>query len=195
MTSNSDLAPALDKPWRRPGAARYALSRLRGLVMPPTKVYEPPPGAVAIDRDVAATVRDGTTLRVNVYRPAQAGPFPVLLSAHPYGKDNLPVKGPLGHRVSIQYRVLRQTGPVTFSTLTTWEAPDPAWWTERGFAVVNCDLRGAGTSDGRSAPLSDQEGEDVYDLIEWAGAQPWSTGTVGLLGVSYLLVPVIPRRS
>ncbi len=34
--------------------------------------------------------------------------------------------------------------------------------------------------------LSDQEGEDVYDLIEWAGRQSWSTGDVGLIGVSYL---------
>jgi len=32
--------------------------------------------------------------------------------------------------------------------------------------------------------LSDQEGEDVYDLIEWAAAQPWSTGAVGMMGVS-----------
>jgi uncharacterized protein len=88
--------------------------------------------------------------------------------------------------VSIQYRVLRQTSRVAFSTLTGWEAPDPVWWTEHGYAVVNCDLRGAGTSEGKSDLLSDQEGEDVYDLIEWAGSQPWSSGAVGLLGVSYL---------
>jgi uncharacterized protein len=54
--------------------------------------------------------------------------------------------------------------------------------------VVNCDLRGAGTSDGSASVLSDQEGEDVHDLIEWAAAQPWSTGAVGLLGVSYLAI-------
>ena len=34
--------------------------------------------------------------------------------------------------------------------------------------------------------MSDKEGEDVYDLIEWAGAQPWSNGNIGMLGVSYL---------
>jgi uncharacterized protein len=135
---------------------------------------------------VAVAARDGTVLRVNVYRPPGAGKFPVILSAHPYSKDNLPAKKLLGYRASVQYRVLRQTASVRFSSLTGWEAPDPAWWTERGYAVVTCDLRGAGTSEGRSALLSDQEGEDVYDLIEWAGAQPWSTGAVGLLGVSYL---------
>jgi len=133
-------------------------------------------------------VRDGTTLRVNVVVPAGAGPFPALLSAHPYGKDNLPQRRGRGYRVSPQYRVLRQTGPVRISSLTGWEAPDPAWWAAHGYAVVNADLRGAGTSEGAASLLSDQEGEDVYDLIEWAAAQPWSSGTVGMLGVSYLAI-------
>ena len=30
------------------------------------------------------------------------------------------------------------------------------------------------------------EGEDCYDLIEWAGTQPWCNGKVGMSGVSYL---------
>ncbi len=159
-------AAARDKPWHRPGAVRYALSRLRSLAIPQTKVYEPPHGTQVIDRDVAVSVRDGTVLRVNLYRPPREGRFPVVLSAHPYGKDRLPVKSLFGHKVSIQYRMLRQTDQVRFSTLTGWEAPDPVWWTERGYAVVNCDLRGAGNSGGRGSLISDQEGEDVYDLIE-----------------------------
>ena len=36
--------------------------------------------------------------------------------------------------------------------------------------------------------LSPQDGEDFYDAIEWAGAQEWSNGNVGLLGVSYLAI-------
>jgi len=52
------------------------------------------------------------------------------------------------------------------------------WWTAQGFAVLNYDLCGAGHSDGVSSLMSDQEGEDVYDLIEWAALQPWSTGVV-----------------
>jgi uncharacterized protein len=161
---------------------------MRGLWSPPVTVYEPPPGAITTDLDVAVTTRDGTVLRVNAHRPPGDRTFPVLLSAHPYGKDKLPTKGRRGYRVSFQYRALRQTDHVRFSTLTGWEAPDPAWWNEQGYAVVNCDLRGAGTSDGECALLSDQEGEDVYDLIEWAASQPWSTGAVGLLGVSYLAI-------
>jgi predicted acyl esterase len=176
----------LDRPWRRPGAARYALRRLPGLLRPNVDVCEPAGDALSVLHDLPVTVRDGTTLRVNVVLPAGAGPFPVLMSAHPYGKDNLPRRRGRGYRVSVQYRVLRQPAPVPFSTLTGWEAPDPAWWTAQGYAVADCDLRGAGTSDGEASLFSDQEGEDVYDLIEWAAAQPWSTGAVGLIGVSYL---------
>jgi hypothetical protein len=42
-------------------------------------------------------VRDGTTLRVNIVLPAGAGQFPVLMSAYPYGKDNLPNRRGLGY--------------------------------------------------------------------------------------------------
>lgn len=185
----SDRA-ALDRPWRRPGAGRYALTRLRQMARPLADVHEPAPGAVVFDRDVAVASRDGTVLRVNVHRPPGPGPFAVLLSAHPYGKDNVPRRARVGGGYSLpfQYRALRQTDRVRFSSLTSWEAPDPAWWTAQGFTVVNADLRGAGRSDGVGSLLSDQEGEDVYDLIEWAAAQPWSTGAVGLIGVSYLAI-------
>ncbi len=110
------------------------------------------------------------------------------MSAHPYGKDNLPARRGRRWRVSVQYRILRQTSRVRFSSLTGWEAPDPAWWAAQGYAVVNCDLRGAGTSGGTASLLSDQEAGDVRDLIEWAAVQPWSTGAVGMLGVSYLAI-------
>lgn len=187
MTRPADWT-RLDRPWRRPGAARYALARLAGLLRPPVDVYEPAAGSLEVLRDLPVTVRDGTVLRVNVVLPAGGGRFPVLLSAHPYGKDNLPVRRGQRWRVSGQYRILRQTGRVRFSSLTGWEAPDPAAWAEHGYAVVNCDLRGAGTSGGQSSLLSDLEAEDVYDLIEWAAAQAWSTGAVGMLGVSYLAI-------
>ena len=43
---------------------------------------------------------------------------------------------------------MMQTGPVTHSAWTGWEAPDPAHWVRRGYVVVNADLRGWGRSDG-----------------------------------------------
>lgn len=75
----------------------------------PAEVYEPPHGAVVIGNDVAVTTRDGTMLRANVYRPRGDGPFPVLMCAHPYGKDNLPKRKRGGRfSVSFQQRVLRR---------------------------------------------------------------------------------------
>ena len=142
------------------------------------------PAGIAVDWDVPVRVRDGTVLRVNVFRPAGGAPSPVIMSAHPYGKDRLPARG----RLPAQYRMLRQPAPVAFSRWTTWEAPDPAFWTARGYAVVNCDLRGCGTSEGVGDVMSDQEAEDYFDLIEWAASRPWSTGRVGLAGVSYLAI-------
>jgi uncharacterized protein len=161
----------------------YGLRRVRGIVRPPVRVTDPP-GGIAVDRDVAVPVRDGTVLRVNVFRPATGARVPVIMSAHPYGKDALPRRG----RASPQYRLLRQPRPVSFSAWTSWEAPDPAFWVPRGYAVVNCDLRGCGTSDGVGDILSDQEAQDYFDLIEWAAAAPWSSGRVGLNGVSYLAI-------
>src|SRR5215213_3523336 len=188
MTSAGDRA-APDAPWHRPGRARYALRRLRGIAKVPVTVSEPAEGTVVVLRDQPVVTRDGTILRVNVHLPPGSGSFPTVLCAHPYGKDRVPVRTRRGgYRVPFQYRALRQTDRLSYSNLTTWEAPDPAWWTARGYAVVNCDLRGAGTSDGVGALMSMQEGEDVADLVEWAAEQQWSSGSVGLLGVSYLAI-------
>lgn len=179
--------PTRDRPWRRPGALRYALSRLRGVAKPPVTVTDPP-GDIHVERDVAAPTRDGTVLRINVFRRAGTGPRPVILSIHPYGKDNLPKRRAGRWTFSVQYRVLRQPRPVTFSALTGWEAPDPAWWTAQGFTVVNADSRGCGHSGGTGNLLSRREAEDTYDLVQWLAGQPWCDGRVVMLGVSYLAI-------
>ena len=179
--------PSFDRPWRRSGSLRYAFGRLRGMVGPPVTVTDAP-AEVRIQRDAEVITRDGTILRVNVFRPPHDKPLPVVLCAHPYGKDNLPRKRGRWWTYSIQYHMLRQPDPVAFSALTGWEAPDPAWWAAQGFAVVNADLRGCGHSDGVGRLLSEQESQDVHDIVQWTAAQPWSDGNVVMLGVSYLAI-------
>lgn len=171
---------------------RYGLERLRNILRPPVTVT-PPPKGVRFEHDVPVKTRDGTTLRVNVFRPdvargteAPDRRYPVIMCAHPYGKDQLPRRTPFGYLPPMTYRMMRQPAPVRFSAWTTWEAPDPAFWVPRGYALVNVDLRGFGHSDGVGSVLSDQEAQDYADVVEWAAAQPWSTGRVGLNGVSYL---------
>ncbi|MEB3981224.1 CocE/NonD family hydrolase [Mycobacterium sp. 663a-19] len=180
-------APTLDRPWRRRGALRYALARLRGIAKPPVTVTDPPRGLL-IDVDVTVPTRDGTALRINVFRKSNDAARPVVLSIHPYGKDNLPKRRGNKWAFSAQYRILRQPMPVRFSALTGWEAPDPAWWTERGFTVVNADSRGCGHSEGTGNLLSHREAEDTYDLVQWIADQPWCDGNVVMLGVSYLAI-------
>lgn len=180
-------APILDRPWRRPGALRYAWERLHGIAKPRITVTDPP-ADIVVDRDVEVPTRDGTVLRINVFRTAKDEAQPVVLSIHPYSKDALPTRRGKKWTYSRQYRVIRQPEPVSFSALTGWEAPDPVWWTARGFTVVNADSRGCGRSDGTGELLSGQEAEDTYDLVQWLAEQPWSDGRVVMLGVSYLAI-------
>lgn len=44
---------------------------------------------VAVERDVAVPMRDGVVLRADVYRPAEGGPYPVLVLRTPYGKHGI----------------------------------------------------------------------------------------------------------
>ncbi len=55
---------------------------------------------------------------------------------------------------------------------------------ESGYAVVLEDVRGRYGSAGDFVPYV-HEGRDGYDTIEWAAAQPWSTGEIGTYGLSY----------
>jgi putative CocE/NonD family hydrolase len=111
---------------------------------------------VLIRRDVPAEMRDGTTLMSDVYRPAGGGPYPVLLTRLPYGKD-----------LSSGTSVL-----------------DPIKAAGAGFIVVVQDVRGRYRSEGRFVPFV-REYEDGYDTVEWAARLPGSDGTVGTYGLSY----------
>lgn len=179
------MAEPLDIPWRRPGRLGYSRSRVAALIRPPVTVT-PAPADLRVSREVAVPMKDGVILRANVYRPAGDDAVPVILSAHPYGKDNHPHRTRRGWSLNPQYRIMHQPEPVAISSETGWEAPDPVWWVSKGYAVINADLRGAGSSDGVGSLFSDAEAADIFELVEWAGTRPWSTGSVGMLGVSYL---------
>ena len=50
---------------------------------------------------------------------------------------------------------------------------------------VIANLRGTGGSGGTFGFFDAQERRDLYDLVEWAAAQPWCDGNVGMIGISY----------
>jgi len=167
---------------------RYLLGRVHDIIRPPVDV-SPLPEGIVFEKDVAIPLSDGVKLAANVYRPSEPGKYPVVMCAHPYGKDTLFEKTPHGYKPIFTYRIMRQPSRVAFSDQTGWEGPDPARWVLRGYVVVNVDLRGFHHSEGAPGVLlSDQEARDYFEAIEWAAMQPWSTGAVGLNGVSYLAI-------
>lgn len=58
-------------------------------------------------------------------------------------------------------------------------------WANKGYAVVNQDVRGRADSEGELVPFY-YERDDSSDTIDWIIAQPWSDGNVGMWGASYL---------
>ena len=118
-----------------------------------------------LQEDVSIAVRDGTSIGARVYRPEGAGPYPALLAAAPYRFDNniLPA--------SPQF-LWRETGPIDF-------------YADNGYAYVHMDVRGSGRSAGSFGFLDRKDQEDLYDVIEWIGRQPWCNGRVGGIGQSY----------
>jgi predicted acyl esterase len=132
-----------------------------------------------IERNIAVPMRDGIRILVDLYRPeGSAGErdLPVLLGWSPYGKHSLSNR--LWPEADVQEGWISQ--------YTAFEAPDPLYWCRHGYAVVYPDPRGTWYSEGEMHHGGVAEGEDCYDLIEWAGTQCWCNGRVGMSGVSYL---------
>lgn len=78
-----------------------------------------------------------------------------------------------------------EVNPEHHSEHSAWETPDPGFWTKHGYAIVRADERGTGQSRGKLDTMSRETSEAFFDVVEWAADQSWSTGKVGLLGISY----------
>ena len=109
-----------------------------------------------------------------MFRPDDGGKFPALLNLGPYQKDKLWTVPPNLEEKQNEYM--------------NWETVNPEWWVPRGYASVRVDGRGSGKSPGQCEPWSYAEAVDFYDAIEWAAAQPWCNGKVGLTGISYYAI-------
>ena len=137
-----------------------------------------------VDWDVAIPMDDGIVLRADVFRPQGAGRFPVLLTYGPYAKGLAFQEG----YPSAWERMVAQHPDVAAGSSNlhqNWEVVDPEKWVPHGYACVRVDSRGCGRSPGFVDHFSPRETQDFYDCIEWAGVQPWSSGRVGLNGISY----------
>ena len=134
---------------------------------------------IVFEEDVAAEMRDGIRLMTNVFRPANPGKYPAILSLAPYGKHSYPPDQ--------QFERIPNVGPLPFSEYTGWEMPDPVYWVPNGYIVVGADCRATNQSEGEHfAHFDPQISQDFHDLVEWIAEQEWCDGNVGSNGVSYL---------
>ncbi len=131
---------------------------------------------------------DGLVLRADVFRPDELpsgeGRYPVILSYGPYAKGLAFQEG----YPSAWQRMVAEHPDVAYGSSNryqSWEVVDPEKWVPEGYACVRVDSRGAGASPGYIDHFSPRETRDFYECIEWAGVQPWSSGRVGLNGISY----------
>jgi putative CocE/NonD family hydrolase len=112
--------------------------------------------------DAWIPMQDGVRLHTRIWAPSTAGPdapVPVLLEYLPYRLDD-------------------------------WTAPRDSerhpWYAAHGYASVRVDIRGTGSSDGFfDDEYSEQELRDGEAVIAWLAAQEWSTGAVGMFGISW----------
>lgn len=116
-----------------------------------------PPTELVVDFSVEMKTRDGVRLMADLYRPAGDERWPVIIQRNPYDRSDVG----MGSMVIV----------------------DPAWLARQGFAVLVQDTRGRAGSDGDWEGFH-QDVDDGYDCVEWAAAQPWSNGVVGMYGSS-----------
>jgi len=169
-----DVPFAAAAPVAEPAPAGVVSTMLaEGTTYPPAAL--PLPCDILWERDVPVRLRDGVVIRVDVLRPLEGAPrAPALLAWSPYGKQ-IPARG-----------VPPGVAPEQVSGLAKFEGPDPGFWVAHGYAVVNVDPRGVGHSEGDLHFWGSVDGQDGRDVVEWAAAQPWCNGKVGLHGTSWL---------
>lgn len=137
-------------------------------------VYEAAPGVICM-QDQAVTMRDGATIYCDIYRPDTDEKVPVIVSWSWFGKRP-------GDGMS-EWQIMG-VPPKTVSKCAKFESPDPLYWCYQGYAVANVDVRGAGHSEGNVHMFTHQDRQDGYDFVEWASAQSWCNGNVGMSGNS-----------
>ncbi|KAJ0417336.1 alpha/beta-hydrolase [Aspergillus carlsbadensis] len=166
---------------------------------PPQSKYQPSTADIAgytRTKHIPIPMRDGTRLCANLFLPFSASKdaqkVPVICSMGPYGKDihastfGLP-------KTPIYAEMYKHIGPL--GPDAAFELCEPmVWCRDYGYALLRVDARGIGGSEGRLDPFglersvlidADAEGQDLYDITEWAGTQPWSSGKVAFSGISY----------
>lgn len=161
---------------------------------------------IHITWDMPITMSDGTVLKANVYRPADLSGAPVadrtptIVNMTPYTKlvsnlvDHMGSVPGLSDALFQLARSIDMTGtPLSGLTDLTKALGGGALRNfavdrqliKSGYTQVVVDVRGTGFSQGTWDMLRQREQRDTVEVIDWASRQPWSTGKVGMSGMSY----------
>src|SRR3954454_19716483 len=119
------------------------------------------PRAVREIENVFIPLKDGTRLAARIWLPAdaEAEPVPAILEYLPYRKRD---------------------GTIERDALTH------PYFAGHGYAGVRVDIRGSGDSEGvLLGEYLKQEQDDALEVIDWIAAQPWCSGAVGMIGISW----------
>jgi uncharacterized protein len=119
------------------------------------------PRAVRVIEHASIPLKDGAILAARIWLPddADQSPVPAILEYLPYRKRD---------------------GTYERDALTH------PYLAGHGYAGVRVDIRGSGESDGLlSDEYAQQEQDDALEIIAWLAAQPWCSGAVGMMGISW----------
>ena len=116
---------------------------------------------ITTESNLMVPMRDGVSIALDIYRPAQSGSYPTLYSSAPYPHTD-------------------DSAPPDNSSLGSI-----AWFVSQGFNYVIASSRGTGLSEGNYEFLSREEQQDHYEIIEWIAEQTWSDGQVIGAGSNY----------
>ena len=119
------------------------------------------PRKIVENADLGIEMPDGCLLSARVWLPddAEQDPVPAILEHLPYRKrDGTAARDALTH----------------------------PYFAGHGYACIRVDMRGNGDSEGlMDDEYTEQELDDAVHIIEWAAAQPWCNGKVGMMGISW----------
>lgn len=164
---------------RYPGFKQETLILKKGSIR--MKGAMPLPCDILLERDVPITLRDGVTIYTDIFRPVNNRPCPAILALSPYGKE-------IGSQWLDDVPMRAGVPKDAISGLQKFEGPDPAYWVNHGYAIINPDVRGAYNSEGIVLFFGSDYGRDGGDIVEWTAAQSWCNGKVGMSGNSWLAI-------
>ncbi|MGE3804324.1 MAG: CocE/NonD family hydrolase [Gemmataceae bacterium] len=107
------------------------------------------------------TLSDGTRIAARIWMPkdAEANPVPAILEYIPYRKRDF---------------------------MRSRDEPIHRYFALKGYASVRVDVRGSGDSEGvLHDEYSAQEHQDAREILKWIAGQPWCSGNIGMMGISW----------